>query len=62
MVETNSPSRIPVSRCTGLGEAGYLSLIVDEICSLRNTEREELLLAVGANYRKLFSGNPREQE
>lgn len=62
LVETNWPSRIQGPRCRGLGEGDYLSLIIDEICSLRGMEREEFLLAVRANYRKLFSEDPGEQE
>ncbi len=59
LVETNSPARILDSRCSGLGEGEYLSLIVDEICVLRKMDREELLGAVSDNYKRLFSVDSR---
>ena len=54
LVETDAPSLTPAPVQNRQNEPQYVRYVIDHICRLRGISPEELVKAVGENYRRLF--------
>ena len=56
LVETDAPSLTPAPVQGRDNEPCFVTYVLDHICRLRGMKREELIRAVGDNYRRLMGG------